>query len=255
MLDDIDLDHVAVAVERWADAWPRYVGLLGGEWVAGGGAPGFASAQVRYSNEMKVEVLAPNQTEQNDFLRRFLDASGPGPHHLTYKVPDLGAALDEASSAGFDPVGVDLRDPEWKEAFLHPKQAQGVVIQLAESHGSWTSPPPADLPTPEHGRPARLDHVAHAVADLDDGLTLFAGLLGGQQTNSGEDDAAESRWVDLTWPGSGRVRLVSPSTRSSQLHDVLAGRPGRVHSLAFSGPGADEAAGEHLGVRVLPSPQ
>ena len=61
--------------------------------MGGGDTPGFYSAQVRFANGMKVEGLEPRRVEENDFLARFLAASGPGPHHLTFKVPDIRAAL------------------------------------------------------------------------------------------------------------------------------------------------------------------
>lgn len=220
---DCVLDHVAVAVERAADAWSRYVGDLGGEWLGGGATPGFASAQVTYANGMKLEVLEPYAVEENDFLRRFLDTSGPGPHHLTYKVPDLDAALEEARAARYDPVGIDLSDPQWQEAFLHPKQAHGVVVQLAHAADrseEWRSPAPPGLPTAGR-RPASLDHVTHTVADLDGALALFAGLLGGTTTDEGDG------WIELAWPGPGRLRLVGASA------DHLRGRVGRIQHLAY----------------------
>jgi catechol 2,3-dioxygenase-like lactoylglutathione lyase family enzyme len=256
VIDAAVLDHVAIAVERWDDAWPRYVGELGGEWVSGGESIGFAPGQLQFANGMRVEVLAPYAVEQNDFLRRFLDASGPGPHHLTFKVPDLAAALQEAEAAGFDPVGIDLSDPGWKEAFLHPKQARGVVVQLAEAEGGWRSPPPSGLPA--GAEPASLDHVAHAVADLDDGLALFAGLLGGREQDRGEDEGA--RWVDLAWPGPGRVRVVAPTTPTSPVHAALGGRAGRVFALAFTVPSLTDGPprvvepADNLGVRLVLRP-
>ena len=257
MIDAAVLDHVAIAVERWGDAWPRYVEELGGRWVSGGESVGFAPGQIRYANGMRVEVLAPANVEQNDFLRRFLDRSGPGTHHLTFKVPDLGAALQEAEAAGFTPVGVDLRDPDWKEAFLHPKQACGVVVQLAEASGGWESPPPAGFPSPAV-HPASLDHVAHAVADLEDGLALFAGLLGGTEHGRGEDEGA--RWVELGWPGPGRIRVLAPTAPTSPVAAALDGRPGRVFALAFTapslapGPSTVVEPDENLGVRLVLHP-
>ncbi len=128
MIADIDLDHVAVAAEDQAEAWPRYAGELAGEWVGGGGTPGFWSAQVRYANGMKVEVLEPYLVEQNDFLRRFLDRNGPGPHHLTFKVKDIAAAIDELEAAGVTIVGtsdhtvthsVYIVDPDGNEIELY----------------------------------------------------------------------------------------------------------------------------------------
>ena len=237
VISDIDLDHVAVATERQADAWPRLAGDLSGAWVSGGESVGFHAAQVRFANGMKVEVLEPHLVEQNDFLRRFLDATGPGPHHLTFKVADIGAAIEVAEAAGISPVGVDLRDEQWKEAFLHPKQASGVVVQLAQSAGDWESEAPPDLPAPSSSTPATLDHVAHVVASLDDGAALFHGLLGGEELAEGEVDGGCT--LDLGWRSGGRVRLIAPKADddgSSPWTAWLDGRPGRVHHLAFGVP-------------------
>jgi methylmalonyl-CoA/ethylmalonyl-CoA epimerase len=219
-IEGVVLDHVAVAVERQTDVWPRYVGDLAGRFLGGGFAVGFAPAQVAYANGMKVEVLEPHDTGRNDFLRRFLDRNGPGPHHLTFKVPDIEVALAAAADAGYEPVGVDLRDPHWKEAFIHPKQATGVVVQIAWAAGEFTEEA-RDMPPPRTDSPAALLHVAHAVADLDDGRRLFGGLLGGAEVSAGEG------WVELAWPGAGRVRLLAAGAE-------LDGKPGRVAHLTFA---------------------
>lgn len=226
--DGCDLDHVAVAVHDLHALWRRFAGDLGGVWVAGGPAVGFVSEQVRFANGMKVEGLRPHLTERNDFLQRFLDRSGPGPHHLTYKVADIGEAMERAAAAGYEPVSVDVTDPGWKEAFLHPKSSHGIVIQLAQSEGEWSSPPPDDLPAAAVARPAALLHVAHAVADLEAALGLFKGVLGGATIDAGAGGGLG--WVDLAWPGPGRVRLLS----GSPLDPWLDGRPGRLHHLAFA---------------------
>ena len=231
MIPDIDLDHVAVAVERQAEAWPRYGGDLPSRWLGGGGTAGFWSAQVEYANGMKVEVLEPHLVEQNDFLRRFLDRNGPGPHHLTFKVKDIRGALALAEAAGYRPVGVNLANAWWMEAFLHPKDAPGVVVQLAQSTqgGDWGDDPSPDwFPPPRTTQPATLVHVAHALADPAEGRRLFVDLLGGAVTGEGEHDGIA--WTDLAWPGPGRVRLLS----GAPLTSWLDGRAGRIHHLAFA---------------------
>ena len=162
------LDHVAVAVERWTDAWPRYVDQLGGTWHSGGVNVGFSPAQLSFANGAKVEVLQPWEPEANPFLRRFLDHNGPGPHHLTFKVPDIDDALVRVRGAGFEPVGVRLDDPQWREAFLHPRQAFGVVVQVAQEQFEWMAAGPRRIPhrlgragrrpaarDPRRGRPRR----------------------------------------------------------------------------------------------------
>jgi len=249
---DIDLDHVAIAVEDHEQAWPRYAADLAGEWVSGGDAVGFAAAQLRYANGMKLEILRPANVHLNDFLRRFLDRNGPGPHHLTYKVADIHAGIAAAEGAGYRPVNAQLDDPNWKEVFLHPKDAPGVVVQLAQASGTWESPPPPALPAPRQEKPAALLHVAHAVADLADGLRLFESLLSGQRIAEGGSDDDHTRWVELGWSGPGRVRLVQPTSPDSPVAHWLDGRPGRVLHLAFEtdGEGVVEPD-ENLGTRLV----
>jgi methylmalonyl-CoA/ethylmalonyl-CoA epimerase len=257
VIDHIHLDHVAVAMEDRAAGRLQYAAGLGGEWVGGGADPGFWSEQVRYANGMKVEILEPLNVEENDFLRRFLDRNGPGPHHLTFKVTDIVAAVTEVESAGYRPVSVNIDNPGWREAFLHPKDAPGVVVQLAQSDesGDWGVPLPDGYPAVDVA-PATLERVTHAVASLDDGLRLFRDLLAGEELGHGGDDAG--RWVDLGWHGpesEGRIRLVEPSSSSSPLAAWIGDRPGRVHHLAFTVVGEtgrrEITPEDNLGVRLL----
>jgi catechol 2,3-dioxygenase-like lactoylglutathione lyase family enzyme len=263
VISDIYLDHVAVAAEKMADAWPRYAGDLAGRWVGGGDTEGFTSAQVEYANGMRVEVLEPFNVERNDFLRRFLDRNGPGAHHLTFKVKDIRSALKTVEEAGFHPVGVNLSSPWWMEAFLHPKEAPGIVVQLAQSDHAeddeeeWWSPIPDGFPEPRTPEPATLVRVVQAVADLDSALALFGGLLSGIEQDRGEDEAA--RWVDLGWkapdrPSPSIVRLLTPTSSASPVSDWLGDRAGRLHHIAFRSTdpvAADIAPDDNLGVRLV----
>src|SRR5205823_454924 len=42
MTAQIVFDHLALATEHWADAWPRLAGDLGGRWASGGQAQGYS---------------------------------------------------------------------------------------------------------------------------------------------------------------------------------------------------------------------
>jgi len=63
---------------------------------------------------------------------KFLASNGEGVHHVTFKVTDITAAIERARSLGLSVVGIDLEDASWKEAFIHPKSANGVLMQIAE---------------------------------------------------------------------------------------------------------------------------
>jgi hypothetical protein len=231
------LDHVAIALEHWSDAYPTLAIALGGAWRSGGYAPGFAPAQLGFANGMKVELLEPHDVERNDFLRRFLDRHGPGPHHYTFKVPSLDGALEAAAQAGLTPVGVDRSDPEWHEAFLHPKDTGlGIVVQLAEVRGAeWATDPPAGFPADaDRCPPAALLRCEHRVPELEHGLALFGGLLGGERTASGEG------WIELVWPGPGRIRLVTAETAGlDRLVFQVTGSPTTAIDAATIGAGID----------------
>ena len=108
------------------------MGELGG--IELGAGPGFEFLWWQYSfeDEGVLELLEPDATP-GGFLQRFLDSRGAGVHHVTFKVPEIRVAMQRASEASYDVVGFNESVPGWKEAFLHPKQAQGILVQLAEA--------------------------------------------------------------------------------------------------------------------------
>ena len=169
----ISLDHIAIA--------PAVLtGVLGGEPVFGMDTPHFTFGHWRFQGGGRLEVLAPRGDPA--FLHRFLAAHGPGVHHVTFRVPDLGAVCERARAAGYRIVGHDDSDPRWKEAFLHPREAGGIVVQFAESPGEddspgWVPPPgPADPPPPVTlvGLRLRARARAHAVRQWGD---VIGGVL------------------------------------------------------------------------------
>ncbi len=256
-IDGVLLDHVAHAVPRWEDVWDRYAFDLGARWSSGGPGPGFAPGQIAFANDARLEMLMPWDVEVNDFLARFLADHGPGAHHLTFKVPRLEVALEQVAAAGYQPIGVDLTNPEWMEAFIHPRQASGVVVQLAEAPVPWSGPPPAGFPTDRRRHPdgtpvapAELLRVVHAVADLDRAADLFVGVLGGRVDQKSTPD--HPQWIEVSWSGSMALRLVTPGAEpiGSPLHRWLGDRPGRIHHLELR----VEAPGDLPGFGLLESP-
>lgn len=144
-------DHVSLAVWNIEDAL-TLVSLMGGRFRSGGDVPArFRWAQWDLPERGKLEIVQPLDPDDSDhFLVRFLRARGPGLHHLTFKVTNLLEAVDRARVLGFEVVGVST-DRWWKEAFVHPMSAQGVLVQLAE----WTEhldPPSVTLEAVLAGR-------------------------------------------------------------------------------------------------------
>jgi catechol 2,3-dioxygenase-like lactoylglutathione lyase family enzyme len=217
--DTYDLDHVALAALDTSDALRFLTGELGGTIIFGGESIGFRPMQVWLGSDdgdgMPVELLEPWDVERNDFLARFIARHGAGPHHLTVKVPDLAATLERVRAAGFQPVNIDVSDPEWKEAFLLPREAHGTVVQLAETghgetkaemlayvreHGPNAHPRWWVDPAPATGK-ATLRRVVLRTTALSAAVGFFSGVL------QGDVERENDERVELVWPGGARVAL------------------------------------------------
>ena len=194
------LDHLAIGTPALSAGWELFADVLGGAWAYGGDSPGYWWGQLKFASGPKIELLTPTGGQDAAFLDRFLASRGAGAHHFNFLVSDIETALARIKAAGIDPVGVNLDNPGWKEAFLHPRAAHGIVIQVAQQDGSPTSAPPRELPAP--GSPTRLDLIEHHVSDLDGAVRLFRDVLDGHL------DVAGAGTAELTWPGGKRIRLV-----------------------------------------------
>jgi methylmalonyl-CoA/ethylmalonyl-CoA epimerase len=99
------------------------------------------------------------------FVQRFLDRRGEGVHHVTFKVPDILASIAHVRSTGVELINVSTDHPGWKEAFIHPKDAHGVLLQLAQS--SFSDEETARHHLTDHGT-AEHRHLGYEelVADL-----------------------------------------------------------------------------------------
>jgi methylmalonyl-CoA/ethylmalonyl-CoA epimerase len=127
------LDHVAFGVASIADVCATMATSLGGKPHHSGPGIEFRGAQWELAGGARVEAIEPTGGSDG-FLHRFLAAGGPRVHHLTFKVGDIRRAASAAEEMGYRVVGYSEVFASWKEMFLHPKEAQGVVVQLAESH-------------------------------------------------------------------------------------------------------------------------
>ena len=237
------LDHLAIGTPALTDGWELFGGVLGGRWLYGMDSPGFWWGQLAFAAGPKIELLTPTGGPDAVFLERFLAARGAGPHHFNFIVSDIRATLAGIRALGLEPVGINLDNPHWQEAFLRPRSAHGIVIQVAQEAGSPRSDaPPAELPAP--GRPTSFDLIEHRVGDLAGAVRLFTEVLDGRLETAGEGAA------ELTWPGGKRIRLV----REDGL--PLGGALSRVRFTAVGGafgePDRERAAllAKRLGLAV-----
>ncbi len=189
------------ALGTWPTAGNCSAGYSAEPGRTAGNSPGFWWGQLEFAAGPKVELLTPTGGPDAAFLERFLAARSAGPHHFNFLVTDIEQALARIKASGIEPVGVNLANPGWKEAFLHPRDAHGIVIQVAQQASSPPpSAPPLELTDP--GWPSRLDLIEHHVSDLDGAVRLFKDVLSGQL------EAAGAGTAELAWPGGKRIKLV-----------------------------------------------
>lgn len=129
------LDHIAIAVRSLDDAlraWRDGFGIecAGVESVEGEGVK-VAFLPV---GETRLELMEPARGDCA--VQRFLDSRGEGLHHLCFEVDDLGVALDELGQRGFRVLDERLGAGGARVAFVHPKSANGVLIELRQAGGT-----------------------------------------------------------------------------------------------------------------------
>jgi methylmalonyl-CoA/ethylmalonyl-CoA epimerase len=207
----VRFDHVAIAVPHAVAVPPFLVGTLGGRPHGAGPGAGFRFWQWEFSRGARLEILEPDGPP-GGFLHRFLEQRGPGIHHATFKVPAIEEAVRRVESRGYRVVGFDDRAPHWKEAFLHPKQAQGIVVQLAEVHpelepestGEWPFPEEPPRPPP----PVDLLGLRLAARSGEAARALWEETLLGSCSQAGAE--LVFRWPDSPLRVTVRVEPVLP---------------------------------------------
>jgi methylmalonyl-CoA/ethylmalonyl-CoA epimerase len=88
-----------------------------------------------------------------------------------------------------------------------------------------------------------FDHVAVAVHEIKPALRLFRDALGGEYLMGG-DTGGTWRWVQLSFPGGGKVELLEP-LGDGFLRRFLDSRGEGLHHITFKTDDI-EAAIEHL---------
>ena len=136
------IDHVSIAVRDFEKAKKFFEGVLGA--IPGSHA---SDDSMKYKWHIfsagdlsRLEIISP--TGQGSFLDGFLKNREGVVHHITFQTSDIQkakAVLDAANIPYFGeneyPGGI------WKELFIHPRDAFGVLIQIAEfTPDDWLAP-------------------------------------------------------------------------------------------------------------------
>ena len=136
----LGVDHVAIAVQdldRATHDWHKRYGLRIGERevVAEQGV----EVQMLYAGDTRIELVKP-LTEDSP-VHKFLQKNGEGMHHMALAVNDCQTAIDQGMQSGAQMINQQPRTGAHQTtiAFVHPKSANGVLLELVEGgEGPWT---------------------------------------------------------------------------------------------------------------------
>ncbi len=127
------IDHVSIAVRDYDKAERFFQTVLRAVPGTGAEDPGTRYFWKIFSlgDMSRLELI--RSTGAGSFLENFLSEREGGVHHITLQTPDIVEARKHLEKHGIPYFGYsDLQGSPWKELFIHPKDAFGVLIQIAE---------------------------------------------------------------------------------------------------------------------------
>ena len=127
------IEHIGIAVKNLAEANQLYSKLLNTkpykeEAVESEGV----TTSFFEVGESKIELLAA--TREDSAIAKYIEKRGEGIHHIAFYVDNIEDEIERLQQEGFKLLndqpkrGADQK----KIAFLHPKSAQGVLVELCE---------------------------------------------------------------------------------------------------------------------------
>jgi methylmalonyl-CoA/ethylmalonyl-CoA epimerase len=127
------INHIAILVDDLEATVRFWQDALGLEVSHTEDIPG-EQAMIAFlpTGDSEIELVRP--TSDDSGLARYLEKRGPGMHHICLEVDDIAGMLARLKAKGIQlineepKIGSDGR----KYAFVHPKSAHGVMVELYE---------------------------------------------------------------------------------------------------------------------------
>ncbi|MBX7240953.1 MAG: methylmalonyl-CoA epimerase [Bacteroidia bacterium] len=127
------VEHIGIAVKNLQESAIIFTRLLGVEPYKQESVESEGVNTLFFQvGETKIELLEASKPESA--IAKFIEKKGEGIHHLAFDVSDIHTEMKRMETEGFR-----LLNPEPKEGadnkiicFLHPKETNGVLIELCQ---------------------------------------------------------------------------------------------------------------------------
>ncbi|MEI9957127.1 MAG: methylmalonyl-CoA epimerase [Ferruginibacter sp.] len=124
-------EHIGIAVKELAKAVPLFEKLLNSQC--------YKTEQVESENvttaffkvgDTKIELL--ESTAEDGVIAKFINKKGEGVHHIAFAVDDIYAEMERLKKEGFVLLNETPKNGADNKlvCFLHPKDTNGVLIEL-----------------------------------------------------------------------------------------------------------------------------
>ena len=126
------INHVAIVVRDIDESLKFWESALGLKLHHVENVPSQASKVAFIPvGESEIELVQP--TTEDSGMAAYLEKRGEGLHHLCIEVDDIEAKIQELKDAGVRLINETPQVlPGRKMAFIHPKSASGVLVELYE---------------------------------------------------------------------------------------------------------------------------
>ena len=128
------VEHIGIAVKDLKVSISLYEQLLGSPCYK---TESVTSEQVDTAfflqDHTKIELLA--STDPQGVIAKFIEKKGEGLHHIAFEVPDIIIEMDRLKNAGFTLLNEQPKKGADNKlvCFIHPKNCNGVLIELCQS--------------------------------------------------------------------------------------------------------------------------
>lgn len=127
------IDHIGIAVKNLKETMKIYRDLLGLELI---GKETIEEQKITLAKFLvgKVKIELVQSTHPESAIGKFIEKRGEGIHHIAFRVDNIHKSLKELNAKGVNLIDKEPRIGAGgaKIAFIHPKDMNGVLIELLE---------------------------------------------------------------------------------------------------------------------------
>ena len=128
-----EIDHIGIAVKNLEEAMSVYKDILGLEFK---GTETVEEQKIIQSTFLVggVRIELVKSTHPDGPIAKFIEKRGEGIHHIALRVEDIDESLKNLSKKGINLINKSAKIGVGgsKIAFIHPKDMNGVLIELVE---------------------------------------------------------------------------------------------------------------------------